>query len=280
MAIHRDRYTAYDGPLADSGGWWVIAAHTIKSMVGLLRTKLIIPLLWIGPLVAAVAVVGEMAVYGQTSSASAPGGGEVTFFLQMQFHSLAVLFMASGAGVVSHDMRYNTLQLFFSKPIERWEYTLGKFVGLMVIGSAVTVLPAIGVGGLRTAILYQHGMAAEIGADAAVGVGLSLMLTALLSLLMIGLSSLTRRTGLVVLTFIGVLFFPPIATIILKLTVDNGDIAGLASLQGNLQMLSDLLLTDRQLKIPAWSPGLLLAVFAGGAYGFHHWRLRALEGVS
>lgn len=280
MAIHRDRYTAYDGPLADSGGWWVIAAHTIKSMVGLLRTKLIIPTLWIGPLIAAVAVVAEMALYGQTGGATAPGGGEVTLFLQMQFHALAVLLMASGAGVVSHDMRYNTLQLFFSKPIERWEYTLGKFVGLMVIGSTVTVLPAIAVGGLRTAMLYQHGMAKAVGIDAAIGVGLSLMLTALLSMLMIGLSSMTRRTGLVILTFIGVLFFPPVASIILGLTVDNGDIAGLASLQGNLQMLSDVLVTDRTLEIPVWSPGLLLAVVTGGAYGLHHWRLRSLEGVS
>jgi ABC-type transport system involved in multi-copper enzyme maturation permease subunit len=198
----------------------------------------------------------------------------------MQFHALAVLLMASGAGVVSHDMRYNTLQLFFSKPIERWEYTLGKFVGLMVIGSTVTVLPAIGVGGLRTAMLYQHGMAKAVGIDAAIGVGLSLMLTALLSMLMIGLSSMTRRTGLVILTFIGVLFFPPVASIILGLTVDNGDIAGLASLQGNLQMLSDVLVTDRTLEIPVWSPGLLLAVVTGGAYGLHHWRLRSLEGVS
>ena len=59
-----------------------------------------------------------------------PGASVTGWILQLQFFSVAILFMASGCGAVSDDLRHQTFQLFFSRPVERWEYTLGKFLGL------------------------------------------------------------------------------------------------------------------------------------------------------
>ena len=279
MAIHREKYTNYDGVLDDSGAWWVVAWQTIKNVVGLLRTKIIVPLLWIAPLVATVAVVGEYAVRGKAEGFQAPGGSAVVVFLQVQFYLIAILFMACCSGVVSHDLRYNTTQLYFSKPLEKWEYTLGKFLGLFLLGSLVTVAPAIGVGGIRAALLSQYGFFSAVAVDSAIGVGVSVVMTAIASIVMLGLSSATERTGFVVLAWIGVLFVPYIGSVLVSLSVDNPDVAGLLSIQSNIEMLSSVAIEGAQLEIPIWSPVVALVAFAGGGYWLHRWRLDHLEGV-
>ncbi|MFB6373043.1 MAG: ABC transporter permease, partial [Bradymonadaceae bacterium] len=240
MAIHREKYTHYDGPLRETGGWWVVAAQTVKRMVGLLRTKIIIPVLWIVPLIAAVAIVAEYGIRGEVQGFQAPTGYAVVQFLQVQFYALAVLYMASAPGVVSDDLHYNVLELYESKPIERWEYTLGKFLGLVGIGSLITVGPAIGVGVLRVALLSQHGFASAVAVQVARGVGLSVVMTALLAIVVVGLSSTTDRSGFAVLALLGLLFVPPIVAMMVGLSVDNADLPWLIDLRANLRMVGDI----------------------------------------
>ena len=279
MAVHREKYTNYDGPLDDSGGWWVVAAHTVKSIVGFLRTKLIVPLLWIAPLVAAVAVVGEYAVRGKAQGFQPPTGSSIVVFLQIQFYSLAVLYMASGAGVVSHDLRYQTTQLYFSKPLEKWEYAFGKLLGLVLLGSLVTVGPAIGVGVLRIALLSQYGLTSSVAIHVALGVGVSFAMTCVVAAVILGLSSTTTRTGFVVLAWIGVLFVPPVVAFLVGLSLDNSDLPGLLSMQANLQMLSSALIEGSELDVPVIAPVLCFLLFGAAGLGANWWRLQNLEGV-
>lgn len=273
MAIHRDKYTRYDGPLSTSGGWWVVAAQTARRMVGLLRTKIIIPLLWIAPVIAAVAIVAEYGIRGEMEGFQAPTGYAVVQFVQVQFYSLAVLFMASAPGVVSDDLHYNVLELYESKPIERWEYTLGKFLGLVGIGSLITVGPALGVGLLRVALLSQYGFAGAVAVQVAWGVGLSLVMTALLAIVVIGISSTTERSGFVVLALLGLLFVPPIVAMMVGLSVENGDLPWLIDLRANLRMVGAIAVAGEDLGVPIWAPLLGLAAYAGGGLGLHLWAL-------
>jgi ABC-type transport system involved in multi-copper enzyme maturation permease subunit len=279
MAIHRDKYTRYDGPLSETGGWWVVAAQTVKRMVGLLRTKIIIPLLWIVPVIAAVAIVAEYGIRGEIEGFQPPTGYAVVQFVQIQFYSLAVLLMASAPGVVSDDLQYNVLELYESKPIERWEYTLGKFLGLVGIGSLVTVGPAIGVGALRIALLSQYGFAGDVAIQVAWGVGLSLVMTALLAIVVVGLSSTTERSGFVTLAVLGLLFVPPIVAMLVGLSVDNASLPWLIDLRANLAMVGDILVAGEELDVPIWAPLLGLAAYGGGGLGLHLWSLdRFAEG--
>ncbi len=277
MAIHREKYTRYDGPLHESGGWWVITAETIKQMVGFVRTKLLVPALWIIPLITAVAIVAEYGLRGQVENVQPPDGSYVVPFLQVQLYSVAILFMASGPGVVSDDLRHNLLQLYRSKPIADWEYTFGKWFGLFLIGTLVTVGPALGVGLLRVALLSQYGLAGGVAVDVAWAVGLSAGMTGLAAAILLGLSSTTTRSGFVVLAWLGVLIVPPIVSLLVGLSLENGDLAGLLSFQTNFEMVCSALVAGESLEIPVWAPIAGLAVYGGGGIGLHLWRLRQLD---
>lgn len=277
MSLHREKYLSYDGPLRPTGGWWVLAAQTVRSTAGYLRTKLVVPLLWIPPLIASLLLVAQFVFQDQAGQVQAPGGGGMAAFLQVQFYSLAVLYAVSCGRVVSHDLRYHTLELYFSKPIETWEYTAGKILGLILTGSVVTVGPAAVVGFLRVALYSQHGLAGTVAADVGIGLGLSVAITVVAAVVMVGLSSLTSRTGFVVLAWVGVIFVPLVAAVVVGLSTEAADYAALVSMQGSLGALTASLLELGSDPLPVWmSAGTLLCWGAGGL-GLHVWRVRNLE---
>src|SRR5690554_3590487 len=158
MAIHDQNYVRYDGPLRETGGWWVITTMTLQLALSFTRTKIMLLLLWIMPLIMAVATMIEYAVRGQAAQLTEqtiPGPGPALFFLQATFFSIAILFIAAGCSVVSDDLRYRTFQLYFSRPLARWEYGLGKFLALFILGASVSVLPALILGPLRLAFFAR-----------------------------------------------------------------------------------------------------------------------------
>jgi len=281
MAIYEENYVSYDGPLREGRTWWVIATNSLSQIIGFLRTKLIVLALWIPPILAIVASVAEYAFRARSGGPSgSPSPMATTLFLQMQIYSLALLFMASGCGVVSHDLRHQTFQLYFSKPLEKWEYGLGKFLSLVLLGSLVTVGPAIAVGAIRLALFSQMGFAAEVAGHVGAGLGLSLLATLLLSAIVVGLSSLTARTGYVVLAWIGVLLVPWIVGIIVGISTNNPHVAGLMSVQGNLSLVGNLTVAGQSLQVPAWAPFVLLTLIGGAGIGALSWRIKNLEGIA
>ena len=159
MAIHEQNYVRYEGPLRQTGAWWVIARTSLRTYLSFLRTKLVLLALWVtGPLVAGVFVLVEYGLRGQMSQfteVTAPSGDYVTYFLQTQAFSLAILYMAIGCGVISEDLRHRTFQLFFSKPLSRLDYAIGKYLSLVLLGSMITIVPAAMLAGLRGAFFAQ-----------------------------------------------------------------------------------------------------------------------------
>ncbi|MCK5774440.1 MAG: ABC transporter permease subunit [Thermoplasmata archaeon] len=56
-----------------------------------------------------------------------------------------IIFLASvaGAGLISNDIRYNSISLYLSRPITKVHYVLSKFVSLFTVLSLITVIPAV-----------------------------------------------------------------------------------------------------------------------------------------
>jgi ABC-2 type transport system permease protein len=54
-----------------------------------------------------------------------------------------VLVLAVGPSLVSADLRNNALCLYLARPLQRWEYVLGKFSVLFVLASVVTWVPLL-----------------------------------------------------------------------------------------------------------------------------------------
>ncbi|MFB6262527.1 MAG: hypothetical protein ABEL76_02705 [Bradymonadaceae bacterium] len=272
MAVRDENYTSYDGPLHEGRAWWPVAAQTFRSAVGFLRTKLVVLLLWIAPIVAAVGVVAEYTMLQQ--SASNPSPAVVSGLLRVQFYSLAGLFAASGCNAVSDDLQYDALRLYASKPIELWEYAAGKVAGLFALGALVTILPTTVVGGLRIAMLG----AGDYGTTAAAQVGWSLLIatgmTVVLSAIMAGVSSLSGRTWRVFLAWIGIILVPVVVGLIVNLAPGGGPWGDLLSLQGNFTMVADLALKSSSLPVPVWSPFAVLVTVMAIGLATLYWQLR------
>ena len=283
MAIHEQRYVEYEGPLKEGGAWWVLARTTIRLALSFLRTKLMILLTLIPSGIMVIAIFSEYAIrtrLAQGMGGEAPGPAGIGFYLQIELFSLALLFMASGCGVVSDDLRYRTFQLYFSRPVERWEYVVGKVLGLFMLGSIITIVPGVLLAAFRIVYFARTDFAEPIVEQTLVGLGLLVVVTAVVCAVVAGISAMTRRTGYAVLAWIGVLIVPMILGGILQLSTGGADWPMLLSLPGNVSLLVDGLLAETPPEVPLWAPALILgALGAAGLYGLY-WRVHKLEGVA
>lgn len=286
MAIHEQKYISYDGPLKTGGAWWTFARMTFGMGIRLKRTWAMLVLLWIPVLFTLAAIFIEygarekMPQLQDMLGSSGMGAGGVSMVLQMQFFSAALLMMLVGCGAIAEDLRYQTFQLYFSRPVERWEYLAGKFLGLAGLCSLVTVVPGVLLGGLRATYFARTALASEAFKQSAFGLAISVGITVLVCSIVLGLSSLTRRTGYAVLAFVGVLIVPQILSIIVALSAGDNDAANLWNLSGNIWLATQFLLAETVPEIPIFAPFAILAAVTGlGIYAMY-WRVHTLEGIA
>lgn len=286
MAIHEQNYVRYEGELEDRSAAPNIAWTSFRVFLSFTRTKLLLLALWLLPIGGIIAVFIEYSVRNSQLGAmadatgSAPGGGSMAVFIQLQIFSLAILYASSGCGVISDDLRYRTFQLYFSKPLEKYEYALGKFSGLFLLGSLVTLIPALLVGGLRVAFYARTDFLGELLAQSGIGLLILTGGTLVMSSMLMGLSSLTAHTRYVVLSWLGVILVPILLSIIVSLAAEGTDAANLWSMTGNLWLISQKFLAKEELSLPIIAPiGILLGLGAGGA-GLLARRISRLEGVA
>jgi ABC-type transport system involved in multi-copper enzyme maturation permease subunit len=280
MAIYEQNYARYDGELQEGGGARVIAAATFRVFFNFLRTKILVGLCWIPVAFFGLFLLGEYGIRTQTGGGEPPGGGGVAMLLQVQVFSLAILYMASGCGIVSDDLRYRTFQLYFSKPLTRLDYALGKFTGLLLLGSTVTVIPGVLLGALRLAFYSQLDHFQHVLELTGYGLLLSFFLLCVITAIVIGLSSLTRRKGYVVLSWIGVLFVPMVVSAIVAIT-SGEEISALFSIPTNIYLASKILLfTEGVETVPRWAPFLILTILGGAGIAALTRRITRLEGVA
>lgn len=283
MSIRDQNYVRYEGPIVERSAWWIIARMTLRLMWSFTRTRLMMLLLWVVPVIMAVLVLVEYGVrsqMGAVTGSEAPGVGAILFFMQVQVFSVAMLYMASACGVIADDMRHRTFQLYFSKPVARWEYALGKWLGVYMLGALVGVFPAVLVGGLRAAFYArgEHGWA--VLGQVSGAVGLSAVITAILALMVVGLSTITARTGYVVLSWLGILIVPLIMHGIFAIATDGSELAHLWSLPGNTLLLGDMVIGESAREVPGWAPFAVWLALAGASLGLVWRRVSRLEGVA
>jgi ABC-type transport system involved in multi-copper enzyme maturation permease subunit len=109
---------------------------------------------------------------------------------------LMVLSATVGASLISRDLRYNALLMYFSRSITRADYLAGKFVALVLFLQVVTLGPALvlfvgqlGMGAEKTTAWQQLGDLGSISLH-------SLILVIPMSAVVLAFSSLTKRAYL------------------------------------------------------------------------------------
>ena len=303
MAIHEQNYVRYEGALRERGAWWVIARASLRVYWSFLRTKLTLLFVSLGPVIFAVLVFLEFS-FRQSQlgkmggGGAAPGSGPLLFYMHAQTVALALVLAAGGCGVIADDLRYKTFQLYFSKPLTRVDYAFGKAMSLFLLGGLVTIVPTVLLGGRRVAFFAQTAHASVVAKQTGMGLLFMMGITAMCAALVSGLSSLTERTGYVVLAWLGLCAVPLLVQIIVGIAAPEGsDVGYLMSLNGNLHLLAKWALDGADVKLilssaqtageaPKTStlfnllPLLILLGAGGGGAGLLWRRISKLEGVA
>ncbi|MFH9739144.1 ABC transporter permease [Streptomyces roseolus] len=199
--IHNIGYRSYDGPrLGRSYARRSLFSQSLRGAYGLGRSakSKVLPMLLAGVMCAPALIVTAIAVYMKNEK-HLMEYTEYAVYLQLV---IAVYLASQAPQSVSRDLRFRTVPLYFSRPIERVDYVLAKY-GAMA--SALFVLTAVPL-----VIMWIGSMLAKMDfAEQAKMFGQGLVSVALLSVLFGGIglvmAALTPRRGFGVAAVIAVL---------------------------------------------------------------------------
>ncbi|ARF56461.1 ABC transporter permease [Streptomyces gilvosporeus] len=202
--IHNIGYRHYDGPrLGRSYARRSLFSQSLRGAYGLgrsARTK-VLPMLLFAVMCLPAAIMVAVAVFTKASSLPV-SYTHYAIYLQ----AVIGLYLAAQAPQsVSRDLRFKTVPLYFSRPIERGDYVTAKFAAMASALFILTAAPLL--------VLYTGALLAKLDfLDQTKGLGQGLVSVALLSLLFAGIglvvSALTPRRGFGVAAVIAVLTIP------------------------------------------------------------------------
>jgi ABC-type transport system involved in multi-copper enzyme maturation permease subunit len=144
MPIHDLSYRHWEGKLkSHSFRWWAITYENLKVV---LRRKLFIILILV-PAVIQFFVFGGL-IYGVNTYGFFSNLSLITpeFFFRFCFQQtffILLICVFGGSGLISNDLKSNALQLYFSKPLTRLDYAVGKIATIFIMLECITLVPGI-----------------------------------------------------------------------------------------------------------------------------------------
>src|SRR5688500_17019369 len=206
MPIHDQGYRRYGGRREPHGRtWWVIAKAGLMER---LRERKFLGLLlvaWLPFIVRAVQMY--LAANIPQAAMLAPTASTFREFIDQQSIFVFFITIYVGSGLIANDRRANALQIYLSKPLTRVEYVAGKLVTLVLLLSAVTLLPGILL--LLLQILFAGNftfLRANLFVIPAITL-FSAVLVLLSAFAMLALSSLSKSRRFVAMMYAGLIFF-------------------------------------------------------------------------
>jgi ABC-2 type transport system permease protein len=153
-AITDVSYRNYDGELQTRAlRWWPIARNTIRTSVNRKRMGYWIPaaIIVVIYLFLGISHYITQGVRQQAASMGADlpaqtGNAYATTLYAGVAETSLLIFVAAltvGAASIAADNRANALLVYLSKPVTRIDYLLGKWVGIFLLLSALSVTPAL-----------------------------------------------------------------------------------------------------------------------------------------
>ncbi|MEU8958866.1 ABC transporter permease subunit [Streptomyces sp. NPDC048518] len=199
--IHNIGYRSYDGPrLGRAYTRRSLFSQSLRGAYGLGRSakSKVLPMILFAVMCVPAAIMVAVAV--TTKADDLPVDyTRYAIFLQ----AVISLFLAAQAPqTVSRDLRFKTVPLYFSRPIERGDYVAAKFAAMSSALFVLTAAPLL--------VLYVGSLLAKLDfADQTKGFAQGLVSVALLSLLFSGIalvvSAVTPRRGFGIAAVIAVL---------------------------------------------------------------------------
>ncbi len=185
-----------------------------------------------------------------------------TFINQQSFFILLIVVFA-GSGLISKDKKFNALQLYFSKPLSKWDYLLGKFtiVGFYVF--VISLLPALLLFFTKVLISDDLSFLKQHYWVPFALLGFYLIITLIYGGLILALSAVGKGAR-----FAGIGFFAIyVLTDLIKKILAYEPRIGIISIGADIQQMGDFLfglpLTHA---FPVWLAALVLFMLSAGCF--------------
>jgi hypothetical protein len=283
MPIYDESYRSWQGQLETKPRtWWVIVRNGVK----LVWRKLMILFL-----IAAYVpfVVGAVQIYLMSRFGEKLGvarniqGAEINpafFYKFIQgpwLYLMLLLFVIfSGAGLIANDRKFKALPIYFSKPVNFWDYILGKFMVIGFYGSLITLVPGLLLFLMKVLVSENTVFLKTYFWIPFSIIGFSLLMLLILGSVMMALSGASRGTRAVAILFFGVIWFPDLIRGIFTRIPEMG----LLSLSADLRQIGALMFgVDNPFSFSPWLSGLVLTAVFLFCLFFLRWRVKPTEVV-
>ena len=203
-------------------------------------------------------------------------------FISGQNIVVMLLLAISGAVLVGNDFRFRSLTFYFSKPLERWQYFLGKLVATSLLVSMLTLLPCL-------ALFVEYGLFGDTfdyfieSRRIFFGiVAYGLLVSVGMSTLLLGVAALLQRTISIVMVWGLIFIFLPIVTEVIHEAARGSHYWKLLDFWSLLQWCSNAFfgIESSLFSAEPWYPIAALAAWLGAALWAFWSKTRAVEVVS
>lgn len=273
MTVHRKTYRPYTGALtASTKLFWVIARRELR--IGLRKP-------WVRRLLvlAGIPMLFFMAFLYVELVINRVGGPDILgITLFENFYSgqtfFVVLMMAAvGADIIAKDAVSGAHHLYFSRPLTRGQYMVGKLLAVGLVLALVVVVPGLLLA-LAQLLLAPEQDYAEFGRLSLGLISYGAVLSATGAALIAVLSAFGRRARYVGIVWVSLYFFSSVAAGALTQVTGGADWSRLVSIQA---MFRDSGLFFYGEDSPGAWPLILLVMLGLLSVALLYWRIGALE---
>ena len=266
MTIKEKGYTHWDGEFMDKKlPWWPITRYGIKLTFRKKFFKLIFPMSLLPAVIflAGIYVSERLEDFKFMFRESVP-------FLQINpayfktylvdnfmLFIMVIIVIFCGAGLISDDLKHNSLQLYFARPLKKRDYFFGKtavivfflFILTLVPGLVFIIMKLVFAGSFKFFLAYPWLPLAVIG--------YSIFVTAFFSFYVLFLSSLSKNRRYVVILIFGIYLFSDIFRVIFYENFHNHYFS-LISLRANIQQVGAFIFSQKTPYPIPWFYSLLV----------------------
>ncbi len=223
MPIFDQGYQHWQGPLSvRAWRWLTIARHGVRVQRNNRIVRLFLLLAWLP----ALGLIGALVLWGLVERQSEgvlamfswlpqevlldPHLYRTTvwtlaysFFFKVELFFIMLLVAIAGPGLISQDLRFNALPLYLARPLTRLDYFLGKLGVIGALVASLAVGPAVFAYVVGLAFCLNLSVIKETYPILLASVAYGLVITLSAGTLILALSSLTRRSLYVGITWAG-----------------------------------------------------------------------------
>lgn len=276
MPIHDQSYRHWEGTFkSHTFRWWIITREGLRII---LRRKLFIIFIMAPPIIQFFvfgAIIYGVNVYGSLFNLNIVNAEFFFKFLNRQIFFIVLICIFGGSGLMANDLKNNALQLYFSKPLTRLDYLLGKFAIIIVLMAFLTTVPGV--------ILFMENAVISEGTTFIRGnywllgsiILYSFIIIIPTGLLVLALSSVTRNSRYSAISFVAILIVTPAFSEILENAVKIKS-AVFVSYWSNMRILGERLF-DLPSKYANWYWAVVIIL---GIVGVCMWTMyRRVNGI-